>query len=325
MTSPFEAIVAVALGAAPERWEVGPILRRDLIRFAVVTGDTLSAARLTGGGREAPPMYLTSVLDWGAGDPREQARGDGLSPREAPYVGDHDVRIVHGGQQLRWYRPLLDDAGELLAERHVRGAAVRSGRAGDLAVLHLETRYSEVGRGLLTRCRETILCLGPQAPAHADVRPLGEVASDARCDVEDRYDERRLIRFSAMTWNSHRIHVDSDVARRQGFAGPVVHSTLHGMLLWRAAVAAMGGEAVPAEFGWRNVVPATAGERLQAVATPVAGEGARLELVEWAADGVVTARGTAGFGPMAGPLADYPTRGSRDTQHVGTAERGTRS
>lgn len=325
MTSPFEAIVATAQAAAPERWTVGPIIRRDLLRFAVLTGDELFAAGLIGGGCQAPPMYLTSVLDWGTGEVGERVRADGLSPREAPHVGDHDVRVVHGGQQLRWYRPLLVGAGQLVAERHVRRAAVRSGRAGPLAVLDLETRFTEVGRGVLTRCRETILCLDPQAPPHADVRPVGESDPEARFDVEDRYDERRMLRFSAVTWNSHRIHVDSDVARREGFAGPVVHSTLHGMLLLRAAMAATGGAAFPDEFGWRNLAPATAGERLRAVATPIADDAHHFELVEWAEDGVVTARGTARSGPMDGPRRDHENSASRDTEPVRIAQRGTRS
>jgi len=324
--SSLDAIVAVARSAPPERWSVGPIVRRDLERFAVVTGDAMSAERLAAGGDEAPPMYLTSVLDWGDGEDRAGVRADGLSPREAPHVGDHDVRVVHGGQRLTWHRPLRAGADRLVAERSVVRAEVREGgRAGRLALIDLETRYVHVSDGMLTRCREAIMCLASQAPVHAEVRPASEVDAHARFDVEDRFDERRLIRFSAVTWNSHRIHVDSTVACQQGFAGPVVHSTLHGTLMWRAAVAARGHGAIPVELAWRNVAPATAGEVLRAAALPVPADAQRMELLEWAADGVVTARGSARFGPIAGPGVGHGARADRQTRAVGMVERGARS
>jgi 3-methylfumaryl-CoA hydratase len=40
-----------------------------------------------------------------------------------------------------------------------------------------------------------------------------------------------LFRFSALTYNAHRIHYDRDFARAQGYPGLVVHGPLQALLM----------------------------------------------------------------------------------------------
>jgi len=64
-----------------------------------------------------------------------------------------------------------------------------------------------------------------------------------------------LFRYSALTFNSHRIHYDADYCRAvEGFPGPVVHGSLTATLL--AGLAAQhGGDARPRRFAYRAVSP----------------------------------------------------------------------
>ncbi|MDW6064467.1 hypothetical protein SAZ11_49175 [Streptomyces sp. FXJ1.4098] len=46
----------------------------------------------------------------------------------------------------------------------------------------------------------------------------------------------QLFRFSAVSWNAHRIHYDAEFAASEGFPDTVVQSTLHGEMLSRHAL-----------------------------------------------------------------------------------------
>ncbi|MEU9187199.1 acyl dehydratase [Streptomyces sp. NPDC048484] len=84
-----------------------------------------------------------------------------------------------------------------------------------------------------------------------------------------RYTHSRLqlFRFSAVSWNSHRIHYDADFAASEGFPDVVVQSTLHGQTLTRYALEWAGPDAHPESVSWRNVTTAVAGEPLIWTAT----------------------------------------------------------
>lgn len=97
-------------------------------------------------------------------------------------------------------------------------------------------------------------------------------------------DEVTLLRFGAVTRNTHRIHYDTAFARSEGLAGPVVMAQLHGCLFHRAAAGFAGGTGRVREIAWQNRAPAHAGDRLEVTGTvravdPVRGE-ATLDLVE---------------------------------------------
>ena len=72
----------------------------------------------------------------------------------------------------------------------------------------------------------------------------------------------RLFRFSAATWNAHRIHFDGAYAAAEGYPGVLVQSHLHGCLLLNAVLEWAGPDATPVRFAWRNRGIAVAGDRL---------------------------------------------------------------
>lgn len=78
-------------------------------------------------------------------------------------------------------------------------------------------------------------------------------------------DARLLMRYSALTFNTHRIHYDAPYARDvERYRGLVVHGPLTASLLLQLAARELGENRVKA-FEFRGVSPAIAGEELHLV------------------------------------------------------------
>ncbi len=76
----------------------------------------------------------------------------------------------------------------------------------------------------------------------------------------------QLFRYSAVTWNSHRIHYDLDWAKQEGHAGLVVHSHLHAANAIRALTEGIGPGWRVDKVAYRIVRSAVAGDVLTASA-----------------------------------------------------------
>ncbi len=113
---------------------------------------------------------------------------------------------------------------------------------------------------------------GTRVPAEA---PRDETASEAWVA-----DPVLLFRYSALTFNGHRIHYDPDHAESEGYPGLVVHGPLLATLLLELARGM--GHTAPARYAFRATAPVFAGERFETCARP---EGAGLALWVRGADG----------------------------------------
>lgn len=95
-------------------------------------------------------------------------------------------------------------------------------------------------------------------------------------------DERLLFRYSALTFNSHRIHYDLPYAtQEEGYRGLVVHGPLTATLLLDLAQRELGDNALKS-FAFRGLSPAICGETLHLV---MRGEGEAIDLAAFASDG----------------------------------------
>jgi 3-methylfumaryl-CoA hydratase len=74
-------------------------------------------------------------------------------------------------------------------------------------------------------------------------------------------DEALLMRFSALTYNAHRIHYDVDYCRDvEGYPGLVVHGPLQALLM--AEHTRIAGRRMPRQFDYRLLAPLCLGEGL---------------------------------------------------------------
>ena len=74
--------------------------------------------------------------------------------------------------------------------------------------------------------------------------------------------EIALFRFSAATWNSHRIHYDRDYAASEGYPNVLVQGHLHGAYLTQMLLDWIGPGGVLRRFQWSNRRPAFPGDTL---------------------------------------------------------------
>ena len=117
----------------------------------------------------------------------------------------------------------------------------------------------------------------PPAPGPERFDPSGW---DARHSLAPG--ETLLFRYSALTFNSHRIHYDYPYATgEEGYRGLVVHGPLTATLLLGLAQRELGDNALKS-FAFRGLTPGICGEELHLV---MRGGGAAIELGAFASDG----------------------------------------
>lgn len=161
-----------------------------------------------------------------------------------PRVGDGLIpdlglpRRMWAGGRLEFQNPLL--AG-VPAERSslLESQSTKTGRSGPLGFVTLRHEIRQAGQLCLTEWQDLVYREDPSADRG---RPAPQVA---RTDETDRqkvaFDSTLLFRYSALTFNGHRIHYDLDYARDvEGYAGLVVHGPLLAQLLMLFAEQLLG-------------------------------------------------------------------------------------
>ena len=112
----------------------------------------------------------------------------------------------------------------------------------------------------------------------------------------------QLFRYSAVTWNPHRIHFDESYARDEGHAGLALHSHLRAALALRCVTEGLGPDWQVTNFAYRLRQPVYAPADLVYTARVTAAERDRLivELSEETASGELGFEGTAHVSRTAG-------------------------
>jgi 3-methylfumaryl-CoA hydratase len=166
------------------------------------------------------PLYRQSDV----GADGHAKRGGFLPPVPLP-------RRMWAGSRIDWQRPLTIGA---IAARESRIVSVtpKRGRSGDLVFVVVRHEISVAGSLALTE--EHDIVYRELAPAPADgpaspERPATAAPAWSRRIVPDAV---LLFRYSALTFNSHRIHYDRRyVTEVEGYPGLVVHGPLLATLL----------------------------------------------------------------------------------------------
>jgi len=112
----------------------------------------------------------------------------------------------------------------------------------------------------------------------------------------------QLFRYSAATWNPHRIHFDESYARDEGHAGVALHSHLRAALATRCVTEGLGPDWRITKFAYRLRQPVYAPADLSYTARVTAAEGdsLTLELIEASPSGECGFEGTAWVSRTAG-------------------------
>jgi 3-methylfumaryl-CoA hydratase len=217
---------------------------------------TLDLPGAPGPGEPLPPswhwMYFNPVVARsGLGPDGHPKRGGFLPPIELP-------RRMWAGSRLRYLAPLPVEA---IATRTSRIARVENkvGRRGSLWFVTVEHA---------TRVNDELCLVEEQDIVYREADPPGSAAQAGAAvphGVQPQWgrgvepDATLLFRYSALTFNGHRIHYDADYAREvEGYPGLVVHGPLTATLLQQLALEHGGGRRLAA-FEFRGVSPLFAG------------------------------------------------------------------
>jgi 3-methylfumaryl-CoA hydratase len=125
--------------------------------------------------------------------------------------------------------------------------------------------YAQDGQVCVREARDLVYLDAAPAPAPADVTPLPD---DAAWTSEVTPDPVMLARYSALTFNGHRIHYDADYCRDvEGYPERVVHGPLTATLLLELGRQAGLGEITGFSFRAQSPLFVNAPIRLQATRT----------------------------------------------------------
>ena len=208
---------------------------------------------------------------------REDSEDSFLPPFDMP-------RRMWASSDIEFHAPIAVGA---VIERVSTIASIseKQGGSGKLAFVNVEHETRANGT-LSVREVQTIVyreAAGSEAPLSPPETGDPAFASGA-WDVHRaiRPDPRLLFRFSALTFNTHRIHYDAPYAREvERYRGLVVHGPLIASLLLQLAADHLGDNRLR-RFAFRGVSPAIADETLHLVMRQ-AGDG--FELGAFADDG----------------------------------------
>lgn len=161
-------------------------------------------------------------------------------------------RRMFAGARLQWHRPLLIGAP---AERQarIRDVVLKSGKSGSLAFVTVGLRFVQNGE-LCVEEEQDIVYREPGAAVPAPVPAPWPAVPEGSWTRERQPDSRLLFRFSALTFNAHRIHYDRGYAGEvEGYPGLVVHGPLTAMLL--AQLVQQSTDRPIRTFSFRGVAP----------------------------------------------------------------------
>ena len=135
---------------------------------------------------------------------------------------------------------------------------MKTGSTGALCFVAVE-HVVTTPRGAAIRERQDIVyrdASGQQGTASTKAAPPAPVASHRESHMSDSV---LLFRYSALTFNGHRIHYDRDYATQvEGYPGLVFHGPLQAALMVELAAKLRGGKP-PRKFSYRGVQPLFAG------------------------------------------------------------------
>jgi 3-methylfumaryl-CoA hydratase len=171
------------------------------------------------------------------------ARQNELGPDGHPITGDflpplHDTRRMFGGRRVRFHQPLhVGDVVERMST--VRRVEKKQGRSGPFTLVTVVNGLRVASKPAITEEQDIVYRASENEIAaeagskKTRLRDLGEKPDWTRTI---RPDPVLLFRYSALTFNAHRIHYDLPYTReREGYPALVMNGGLTALLLVETA------------------------------------------------------------------------------------------
>ncbi len=236
-------------------------------------------------GDPLPPLWhwlawLPSAPQRDLGPDGHPKRGGFLPPVPLPQ------RMFAGGR-FEFHAP-AEVGGPLHRRSLVTSVTEKHGRSGDLVFVEVNHEVSAGGRAVITEVQDLVYRQGgrytPEPP-----RPAGGEAEEWAWQHDLGTHPTLLFRFSALTYNAHRIHYDRVYATEtEGYPGLVVHGPLQAMALAELCRRHLPGRPLRA-FRFRARRPAFDGPPLRLRGRPVGDDHVELVAVDESGQPTMTA------------------------------------
>lgn len=170
-----------------------------------------------------------------------------------------------GGGQITRLAPLAE-GNEVTRVSTIEDVSFKTGRSGQLGFVTLRHLYQTQGQTRIDERQDIVYREDPAPGAPAPKLPEAEAWPNATgWDVTTTL--TLLFRYSALTFNGHRIHYDAPYAREvEGHDGLVVHGPMQAIWMQNLAATLMGG--APESFDYRGTAPLICGQPVRVEAAP---------------------------------------------------------
>lgn len=206
---------------------------------------------------DALPPFFHQVYFWDPHPPEALGR-DGHAT-VGGLIPDMDLpRRMWAGGRLALHRPLR--AG-IPAEKRSTCSAVtkKQGHSGPLALVTLRHDFIQEGALCVTEWQDLVYRAEADPTSPPPIPPLAPTKADVTEPL--CFTSTDLFRYSALTFNGHRIHYDVPYAQEiEGYAGLVVHGPLLAQNLMLLAEARLGQLSA---FAFRATAPLMLGEHAE--------------------------------------------------------------
>jgi 3-methylfumaryl-CoA hydratase len=238
------------------------------------------------GGDPLPPLW-----HWLAFLPRVPQKD--LGPDGHPQLGSSTrlqafPRRMFAGARL-WFPGTARVDRQLVRQSDVVSTTEKSGRSGPLLFVTIEHRIANEEVAVVREEQDIVYRPSQQQGAARAEDPVPPM-NDWTWALDLHPSETMLFRFSALTYNAHRIHYDRPYAREvEGYPGLVVHGPLQAIALAEVCRRYCPDRRMTS-FEFRALRPAFEGETLKFRGRP---NGSSVELVAFDSSGRRTMEATA--------------------------------
>jgi len=145
---------------------------------------------------------------------------------------DYPRRMWVGGK-INYYSPLCVNQA-ILHRTTISNIEDKTGKTGPMTFVTLMHEYLAKDELLLREEQKIVYREASTEPAK---RPVNQLASNAGVQKDCNWsrqiipDSTLLFRYSAVTFNAHKIHFDHDYVNKEGYPGLLVHAPLTATLL----------------------------------------------------------------------------------------------
>jgi len=258
--------------ARPEDWigrteaAEGRLTREGAAMLAATLGHPAARPPEVAEGAALPPLWHWAAFN--AHPPMAELAADG-HPRLGGFLPPVPLdRRMWAGDELRFAGTRRIGA-RLARQSEITAVTRKEGAAGPMVFVTVAHRV-EGAAGLIEERQDIVYLAIPPV-----FRPPRAIPAPAAPVIDEPVEvtEARLFRYSAATFNAHRIHYDLAYTREvENYPALVVHGPMQATLLMEAAIRHTGR--APARFSFRGVHPLFLGDGLRLMAEPGAAPGA---------------------------------------------------